>query len=1034
MGLLGHFSLTLQDTSVYELIHDMLSGRQRPEDIEPLRVVADKRGLHIVRGHRRGLALCALQGIWRHQTVRAPCIVYDAKDPEVAGPFVHNKDTMVDGLGLKLHGKCSEAWHLGKPLFRTPQEWCDLKADLPVPDLQNPQRSEPSTRSTVHPFDPRAKTGGEISPNSQRDSSAAGSDGSDDESTAESHHLSGDNNAESKFVCCLWLRGKCWLKGHHSVGKNLFLHQDIPGLQCGMKKKCKYKHYERSNASLDVSPTLRWRAAENDPPMIPATQPDDQIRNGSMAGHVELKEGTVVCVMNRSGSKTSGEVLEISRHANHDEAPVRVRYSSKGQAGQMKTAWLPLHRLQVPDFSQIKPKMQASGRNNLDCKVLQVSRAKDRARAPIHVHYTGKTSQPDEWIGAETFHSKSLLFHKPVLPARCLKGMCSESHEELQTEPAATASVGSSSESQNLARECGELRKGMAVCVKKDSGSNLMSAKILEVSRLSNRQQAPVKVRYSAPDKAGRYQESWIPLHRVQVPDFSKIKPGVEVTASERETGARFACRVLRVSDEKDRAQAPLYVHYGGYVSDHDEWVGADRLHSKLLIFHEAKLPSEKSRQSQLATIGYADGLVSKPQDVLVDGSEARFVCCLWLAGTCLHEEHHSVGKNLFLHQDIPGLQCGMKKKCKYKHYERSNASLDVSPTLRWRAAENDPPMIPATQPDDQTRNASITGHAELKNGMVVCVKGTGSTRMFGKVLEISSLSKRDQAPIRVRYTATDQAGQCKEDWFSLRQLQVPDFSHIKSGMKANVVEAATGKNSDCKVLQVSHAKDKAQAPVLVHYNGYVSDDDEWVGADRFRSRSLIFHEAKLPSETSKSRQSQLATTGSDVYTDGLVSKPQDVLVDGSAESKSVGRTWLAGRSSWEGQDSGAMKRYKLHETRIAAVQRGAEHVGYQTFAGDPPIIATAAQHSKRKPTAHAASPIALPWYEHDSEADASDAANSPRSDRPLGPREEDSDGGSDTYSEPPIPPCDGIESSCAAAPNDWEERMARQTLACNDL
>ncbi|CAL1147463.1 unnamed protein product [Cladocopium goreaui] len=128
------------------------------------------------------------------------------------------------------------------------------------------------------------------------------------------------------------------------------------------------------------------------------------------------------------------------------------------------------------------------------------------------------------------------------------------------------------------------------------------------------------------------------------------------------------------------------------------------------------------------------------------------------------------------------------------------------------------------------------------------------------------------------------------------------------------------------------------------------------------------------------------------------------------------------------------MKRYKLHETRIAAVQRGAEHVGYQTFAGDPPIIATAAQHSKRKPTAHAASPIALPWYEHDSEADASDAANSPRSDRPLGPREEDSDGGSDTYSEPPIPPCDGIESSCAAAPNDWEERMARQPSTLDSL
>jgi G3E family GTPase len=37
-------------------------------------------------------------------------------------------------------------------------------------------------------------------------------------------------------------------------------------------------------------------------------------------------------------------------------------------------------------------------------------------------------------------------------------------------------------------------------------------------------------------------------------------------------------------------------------------------------------------------------------------------------------------------------------------------------------------------------------------------------------------------------------------------------------------------------------------------------------------------------------------------------------------------------------------------------------------------------------------------------------------------------------YSELSIPPSNAIESSCAAAPNDWEERMARQTLASDDV
>ena len=83
----------------------MLSGRQAPEESDPLQVVVE-RGLHIVRGHRRGLALCALQGMWRYRTVWAPCCLYHATDREVADQFARIS-TMVDGLGVELHGKLS---------------------------------------------------------------------------------------------------------------------------------------------------------------------------------------------------------------------------------------------------------------------------------------------------------------------------------------------------------------------------------------------------------------------------------------------------------------------------------------------------------------------------------------------------------------------------------------------------------------------------------------------------------------------------------------------------------------------------------------------------------------------------------------------------------------------------------------------------------------------------------------------------------------------------------------------------------------
>ena len=45
----------------------------------------------------------------------------------------------------------------------------------------------------------------------------------------------------------------------------------------------------------------------------------------------------------------------------------------------------------------------------------------------------------------------------------------------------------------------------------------------------------------------------------------------------------------------------------------------------------------------------------------------------------------------------------------------------------------------------------------------------------------------------------------------------------------------------------------------------------------------------------------------------------------------------------------------------------------------------------------------------------------------------EASDSGSAFDSELSIPPSNDMESSCAAAPNDWEDRLARQTLDCGE-
>ena len=336
-------------------------------------------------------------------------------------------------------------------------------------------------------------------------------------------------------------------------------------------------------------------------------------------------------------------------------------------------------------------------------------------------------------------------------------------------------------------------------------------------------------------------------------------------------------------------------------------------------------------------TDGLVDGSKHESQHFLVsDSAESKVVCCRWLAGKCWRQGHHFLGTKLHLHEAVPGLKCGFGTSCECKHVRKGTTS--------------------------------VARDAELKEGMVVCVTGSGPKMLSGEVLDFSRVQG-----VKVRYTAKGPPNQCHTKWLPLDRLKVPDYSGIKQGMQATVLGATGSKSFYCTVLQVSEEKERAKAPILVHYNGRTATDDEWVGADRFRSKLLKLHEPRLPDEKAK-REHPDSREGQRML--AVTSRPGSTEPDGEP-----------------------CRTHTCHTTPEGWCTR------------------------------------ALPWCDiHDSEADASDAADSPRSDRPLGPREEDSDSDSDMYSELSIPPSNAIESSCAAAPNDWEERMARQTLASDDV
>ena len=208
-----------------------------------------------------------------------------------------------------------------------------------------------------------------------------------DGSTPESQDLSVGVSSESRAVCCMWLAGKCWHKGDHFLGKRLFLHEDVPGLQCGFGSSCKHKHY------------------------------------------AQLKEGMVICVKVEGSRLMPGKILQLSRLEG-----VRVKVSNLGKRDEVD--WLPLHRLLIPDFSQIEKGMRVTVVEEADsskqflCTVLEVSCDKDRALAPVCVRYNGHGPESDEWVGVDRLRSKSLILHEPVPPTNEMQGHCSDSLEQ----------------------------------------------------------------------------------------------------------------------------------------------------------------------------------------------------------------------------------------------------------------------------------------------------------------------------------------------------------------------------------------------------------------------------------------------------------------------------------------------------------------------------------------------------------------------------------------------------------------------------
>jgi len=78
--------------------------------------------------------------------------------------------------------------------------------------------------------------------------------------------------------------------------------------------------------------------------------------------------------------------------------------------------------------------------------------------------------------------------------------------------------------------------------------------------------------------------------------------------------------------------------------------------------------------------------------------------------------------------------------------------------------------------------------------------------------------------------------------------VKKPDFSGLTKDLKLQVKDATDGKFYSAEVVAVSKKKEQ----VKIHWVGYTNASDEWVGADRIRSKHLKFTTAKPETATTK--------------------------------------------------------------------------------------------------------------------------------------------------------------------------------------
>jgi len=187
-------------------------------------------------------------------------------------------------------------------------------------------------------------------------------------------------------------------------------------------------------------------------------------------------------------------------------------------------------------------------------------------------------------------------------------------------------------------------------------------------------------------------------------------------------------------------------------------------------------------------------------------------------------------------------------------------------------------------------------------------------------VVSVSTSKNRSKKPVKVKYTDYEE-----EVWVGLDDLKSkklglkvketptakskakakgkkeeakPDYSGFSKGAKLQV-KADDGSWYPAQVVVVS--KKNVDSPLKINWVGYTSASDEWVGADRIRSKALKFISARVAKPTGPLKNAAFVFIKPHAVTDkvkemvkaGLIAKGLKILKEGSIKGEVIDKKKL---------------------------------------------------------------------------------------------------------------------------------------------